>query len=371
VGEHILLGGDNMDRALAYSIQRKLAATNVKLDTGQMMALVHNCRFAKEALLSDPKAQSKPIVILGRGSKVVGGTIKTELTRAEVESVILDGFFPYVEPDARPAAPQRLGLQELGLPYAADAAVTRHLARFLSQQAHALEQPEVRALLPKGKGKKKSANAMIHPTVVLFNGGVFKSPALRDRIRETLNQWAAQEGGHDEPIRELLGTDPDLAVARGAAYYGLARRGKGIRIRGGAARSYYIGVASTEPAVPGMAPPIKALCVVPFGMEEGTEVDIPGREFGLVVGEQAEFRFLSSTSRQSDPAGTIVEDWSDAIEELAPLRQVLEPGDREGGVIPVHLHSRVTEVGTLELSCRSRDSRRTWKLEFSVREPTS
>jgi hypothetical protein len=209
---------------------------------------------------------------------------------------------------------------------------------------------------------------MLHPTAVLFNGGVFKSRALRNRIMEILNRWAASDAGRDEAVRELQGTDPDLAVARGAAYYGLVRRGKGIRIRGGAARSYYVGVASTEPAVPGMAPPIKALCVVPFGMEEGTEADIPGREFGLVVGEQAEFRFLSSTSRQGDTIGTVVEDWSDAIEELAPLRQVLEPGESEVGVIPVHLHSRVTEVGTLELSCRSRDARRSWKLEFSVRE---
>jgi molecular chaperone DnaK (HSP70) len=133
VGEHILLGGDNMDRALAYAVQRKLTLQNIKLDTTQMMALVHNCRFAKEALLADSKIQSKPIAILGRGSKVIGGTIKTELTRPEVESVVLDGFFPIVEPDARPAAPQRLGFQELGLPYAADAAVSKHLARFLSQ----------------------------------------------------------------------------------------------------------------------------------------------------------------------------------------------------------------------------------------------
>lgn len=369
VGEHILLGGDNMDRALAYAVQRKLSAQNVKLDTTQMMALVHLCRFAKETLLADPKAQAKQITILGRGTKVIGGTIKTELTRAEVESVILDGFFPTVEPRAQPAAPQRLGFQELGLPYAADAAVSKHLARFLSQQVHALEQEALRPLLSKGKSKKKSSSTMLHPTAVLFNGGVFKSPALRNRIIEILNRWTAADLGRDEPVRELQGTDADLAVARGAAYYGLVRRGRGIRIRGGAARSYYIGIASTEPAVPGMAPPIKALCVVPFGMEEGTDADVPGREFGLVVGEQAEFRFLSSTSRQSDTIGTVVDDWSYAIEELTPLRQVLEPGDTEGGVIPVHLHSRVTEVGTLELSCRSRDARRSWKLEYSVREP--
>jgi hypothetical protein len=365
VGEHILLGGDNMDRALAYAIQRKLAQDNVKLDTGQMMALVHNCRFAKESLLADGKAQSKQITILGRGSKVIGGAIRTELTRAEVESVVLDGFFPIVDPDARPSAPQRLGFQELGLPYAADAAVTRHLARFLSQQVHALDQEGLRGT-HRAKGRKRPT--MLHPTAVLFNGGVFKSATLRARVVEILNRLAASDAGREESVRELLGTDPDLAVARGAAYYGLVRRGKGIRIRGGTARSYYVGVASTEPSVPGMAPPIKALCVVPFGMEEGSEADIPGREFGLVVGQQVEFRFLSSTSRQSDTIGTVVEDWSDAIEELAPLRQVLEPAESDEGVIPVHLHSRVTEVGTLELSCRSRDGRRSWKLEFNVRE---
>jgi hypothetical protein len=162
--------------------------------------------------------------------------------------------------------------------------------------------------------------------------------------------------------------DLDLAVARGAAYYGLVRRGKGIRIRGGTARAYYIGVETSLPAVPGSPPPLKALCVVPFGMEEGTETDVPGQEFGLVVGEPAEFRFLSSAQRRTDPVGTLVEDYQDQIEELSPLATTLERSGKEGRTVPVHLHSKVTEVGTLELWCLSRDQKEKWKLEFNVRE---
>jgi hypothetical protein len=370
VGAHILLGGDNMDRALAYSIARKLGGQGMRLDTVQMLGLVHGCRAAKESLFSDPKPKAAPITLLGRGSKVIGGTVKTELTRAEMESVIVEGFFPDVPPDARPQVAERIGLQELGLPFAADPAVSKHLACFLSQQAGALEREGVGGMgsvRTKGGTKRKGA-AMLHPSAVLFNGGVFKAEPLRRRVIDILNAWAADDGNR-EPIRVLEGTDLDLAVARGAAYYGLVRQGKGVRIRGGVARTYYVGVASSEPAVPGVPPPIKALCVVPFGMEEGTEADIPGREFGLVVGEQAEFRFLSSTSRQNDPIGVVVEDWTGQIEELTPLRQALEPAEEQGGVVPVHLHSRVTEVGTLELSCRSRDGARSWKLEFNVREP--
>jgi hypothetical protein len=362
VGDHILLGGDNMDRTLAYAVQRKLDAQNVKLDTGQMLALVHACRVAKESLLGDPKAKSAPVTILGRGSKVIGGTIKTELIRDEVESVIVDGFFPATEPDAEPQAAARVGLQELGLPYAADPAITKHLAQFLRRHAGAVESERA-----KGAGRRKPPS-MLHATAILFNGGVFKAAALRRRMVETLQRWAEQDAGRTDPLRELESVDLDRAVARGAAYYGLARRGAGVRIRGGTARSYYVGIATAQPAVPGLPPPLRLLCVVPFGMEEGTEADIPGREFGLVVGAPVDFRFFSSTVRRHDPIGTIIDDWSDEAEELAPLHQALEAHGTESGVIPVHLHSRVTEVGTLELSCRSRDGRRSWKLEFHVRE---
>jgi len=352
VGEHILLGGDNMDLALAYAVQQKLAAKGTKLDAGQMRGLWQNCRVAKEDLLQSGATKKQPISILGRGSSVVGGAVKTELTYEEVEATLVDGFFPRCEANDLPKAGRRVGLQEMGLPYAADPAVTRHLAKFLTRQKETGEDTQTFA----------------HPTAILFNGGVMKAPLLRQRLVEVLNGWLSQEGS--SALRTLEGTNLDHAVARGAAYYGLARRGKGVRIRGGAARSYYIGIETSMPAVPGMAAPLKALCVAPFGMEEGTESDIPGQEFGLVVGEPAEFRFLGSTTRRGDQVGTFIEEPGDDIEELTPLQTTLSWIGQEGVTIPARLRVHLTEVGTLELWAVSRDETHRWKLEFNVRSTT-
>jgi hypothetical protein len=270
--------------------------------------------------------------------------------------VLVDGFFPVCPLDAAPQRQRTVGLQEIGLPYAADPAVTKYVGQFLSRNQEVLTQRSA------GKrGKKKSAQ----PAAVLFNGGVFKAEPLRQRMLEVLGQWVNPKGGG---ARDLHGADLDRAVAAGAAYYGLVRRGKGIRIRGGTARSSYVGVEVSRPAVPGAAPPIKALCVVPFGMEEGTETDVPGQEFGLVVGEPADFRFLGSTQRRADAAGTLVEEWEGEIDELSPLTTTLEAPGKEGRAVPVHLHSKVTEVGTLELWCISRDNKERWRLEYNVRE---
>ncbi|MFO0811155.1 MAG: Hsp70 family protein [Gemmataceae bacterium] len=350
VGEHILLGGDNMDLTLAHTAAAKLAQKGVKLDAGQMLLMAHSARRAKEELFANPKLASAPVTVLGRGSKVIGGTIQTELTRSEVEQVLVDGFFPQVGADAEPARARAAGLQELGLPYASDPAVTKHMAAFLAKHSAAVKE----------RGTKPM------PTAVLYNGGVFKATVLRDRLQKTLAKWA-KDGGAGK-LRELPGNDLDLAVARGAAYYGLVRRGKGVRIRGGTARAYYIGVETSLPAIPGGPPPLKALCVAPFGMEEGTETDLPANEFGLVVGEPVEFRFLGSTTRREDAPGVLLDDWVGDIEELAPLSVTLTRKGGTGGVVPVHLHARVTEVGLLEVSCRSRDGGESWKLEFNVRE---
>ena len=204
---------------------------------------------------------------------------------------------------------------------------------------------------------------------MLFNGGVLKARALRERLLAALDAWLAADG-----LPALGGTgvldapDLDHAVARGAAYYGLTRRGRGVRIRGGAARTYYIGIESAMPAVPGLEAPLKALCVVPFGMEEGTEATIAAREFGLVVGEPAEFRFLSSTVRKQDAIGTLVEDWDTDIEELDPLEVTLTLPGREHTVLPVRLETRATELGTLELWLVARDGTHRWKLEWNIRE---
>jgi hypothetical protein len=358
VGEHILLGGDNMDLALARVLQVRLEEQGHKIDTWQLHGLWHQARLAKEALFGDPSLASHPVTLLGRGSKLIGGSLRTEVTADDLRTVLLDGFLPRVASDAMPARQRRVGFQELGLPYAADAAITRQLAKFLRQPLAASATSAVR----RGPG------GLACPTHVLFNGGVMKAAALRERIVDVLSGWLVEEGfAALAPEHVLDAPDLDHAVARGAAYYGRARVGRGVRIRSGAARSYYIGIESAMPAVPGMAAPLKALCVVPFGMEEGTSAAID-REFGLIVGEPAEFRFLSSGTRKSDAPGTLVDDWSDEIDELSPLEVTLSLHGRDDTVLPVTLESRVTEVGTLELWCVSRDEGHRWKLELNIRE---
>ncbi|SOY46756.1 putative heat-shock chaperone Hsp70/DnaK [Cupriavidus taiwanensis] len=361
VGDHILLGGDNMDLALAHVVARKLAAQGTQADPWQLRALTYACRAAKETLLTDPAAESVPLVVPSRGAKLIGGSIRTELTRAELTQTILEGFFPQVDASARPVSRARAGLTQLGLPYAQDAAITRHLAAFLGRQAGALAELEgLQATQPQDA-------SFLRPTAVLFNGGVFKSGLLVERILQTLNGWLAAEGA--APARLLDGAELDLAVARGAAYYGYVRRGKGVRIRGGTARAYYVAVESSMPAVPGFEPPIQALCVAPFGMEEGTEAELPPQEFGLVVGEPVHFRFFGSSVRRQDQVGTLLDFWGpEELQELEEIQATLPAEGRTAGeVVPVRLHARVTEAGTLELEAVPRASGERWKVQFDVR----
>jgi hypothetical protein len=199
-----------------------------------------------------------------------------------------------------------------------------------------------------------------------------KAAVLRERVVEVLNDWIRDEGFEPLGRNDVLDA-PDLehAVARGAAYYGRTRRGRGVRIRSGVSRTYYIGIESAMPAVPGMEAPLKALCVVPFGMEEGSEAKVPDREFGLLVGEPAEFRFLSSTIRKQDPIGALLEDWGDDLQELSPLEVTLQKDGQHGMVVPVRLETRVTEVGTLEVWCVTRDGTDRWKLQLNIREKSA
>jgi len=364
VGDHILLGGDNMDLALARVLQQRLEALGNRIDTWQLHGLWHQCRIEKEKLFESPKTQKRPITLLGKGTKLIGGTIKTELVRQDLDQVLVEGFFPKVASGELPTRQRRVGFQELGLPYAADPAITKHLARFLSEQVRNS---------PEAAGIRRGPSGLACPTHILFNGGVMKAAVLRDRVVEVLNSWLRQEGFDALGAEQILNSHneaPDLehAVARGAAYYGKARRGRGVRIRSGASRTYYIGIESAMPAVPGMEAPLKALCVVPFGMEEGTEATIPGREFGLVVGEPAEFRFLSSSVRKQDHVGSLLEDWGADIEELSPLEVTLKLDGQQGTVVPVRIETRVTELGTLEVWCVSRDGTKRWKLELNIRE---
>lgn len=344
VGDHILLGGDNMDLALAHTVRARLEDAGKSIDDWQMRALTHACRAGKEALLSDESEDSYPLAIAGRGSKLIGSTVRTELTAEDVQRVLLDGFFPVVESSARPQVPRRVGLTAIGLPYASDAAMTRHLAAFLGRTADTSDD----------------ARTFAHPTAILFNGGVTRSPRVRERICEVLGAWTRAEGG--ETPRVLEGTDAELAVCRGAAYYAQSRRHGGLRIRGGTAQAHYIGIERAELAVPGIPPRVDAVCVAPFGMEEGTEVELD-QVFGLVLGEPVSFQFFGSAGREDDTVGAVVKP-SD-VTELSPLETTLEGTD--GEVVHVKLHARVTEVGTLELSAVEDGSSRRWKLSFNVR----
>ena len=359
VGEHILLGGDNMDLALAYGVARKLAAEGRQLDAWQTRALAHGCRAAKEQLLADDALQAVPVVVPSRGSKLIGGSIRTEVTRAEVLALLVEGFFPPVAVSDKPQTRARAALTQLGLPYAQDAAVTRHLAAFLSRQAGAVEQVEGLQVQP--------GASFLHPTAILFNGGVLKARQIEQRILEVVNGWLSAEGA--PPARLLEGANLDLAVARGAAYYGHVRRGRGVRIRGGTAQSYYVGVESNMPAIPGMEPPISALCLAPFGMEEGTEVALDAQEFGLVVGQPVRLRFFGSSMRRQDAVGSVLDFWGP--EELVELQQIEAQlpaeGRTPGEVVTVQLHARVTDIGTLELLAVPVGGSERWKVEFDVR----
>ncbi|HMG22129.1 MAG TPA: Hsp70 family protein [Kofleriaceae bacterium] len=342
VGDHILLGGDNMDLALAALVGRELGRP---LDALQQRALVHTCRRAKEQVLGRAAPDVLPIAILGRGSRLIGGTLKAEIGRAQAEALLIDGFFPEVEAGARAAQRRAGGLRELGLPYAHDPAVTRHLAEFVARFGRM-------------------------PSHVLFNGGVMKAPVLAARVVGLLRAWAGRD------VRVLEGADPDLAVALGAAHYGQVRRGHGIRIRGGTARAYYIGIESAMPAIPGFAPPIKALCVAPQGLEEGSTVELPDDELGLVVGETQVFRFFAAAARPdgagpvTGEAGALVDADADGMVELDPVEKLVaaDADHTAGQLVPIRLEAHVTEVGTLELWCVARDGRGRWKLEYSVRE---
>ncbi|MDX1950825.1 MAG: Hsp70 family protein, partial [Verrucomicrobiota bacterium] len=364
VGDHILLGGDNMDLALSHTLNQRLATQGKKLDQWQLNSLTFGCREAKESLFNNPALDKTSITVPSRGSALVGGTIRVELSRTDLESLLTNGFFPKVAATDLPQATRRTGLTQMALPYAQDPAVTRHIAAFLSRQISALRNSPQSSVPVAGE-------KFLHPTAILFNGGVFKAAALRQRVLETLNEWLALE--QSPSLRELPGVEFDLAVARGAAYYGWVRQGRGIRIRGGTARAYYVGIESAMPAVPGFEPPVKALCLAPFGMEEGTAAEIPPQEFGLIVGESADFRFFASSTRRGDKAGDLLEDatGNDELEELAPIQATLPPGRHNSGtIIPVNLQAAVTELGMLELRCIERDGAGQWKLELNVRMKT-
>jgi molecular chaperone DnaK (HSP70) len=349
VGNHILLGGDNMDLTLAYIARKKLEESGKKVTQWQTIQLSHQCRKAKEILLSDAEKDAVPVVISGRGSSVIAGSLKTTIERSDIETVLIDGFFPKCAISDDPIEDTGSGVREISLMYAADAAITRHLAKFLRSQ--------------KTEGKDYT-----HPQAILFNGGVFRSEIFRNRLVEVIDSWLESEG--KEAIKVLEGIELSQAVARGASYFGIAREGKGIRIRGGVSQAYYLGIESSLPAVPGFKPPLKALCVAQQGTEEGTTREIDQRTFGLVIGKQAEFKFFKSNCRREDVFGTLIDEMDEDFEETSSL--VIElpayEGMKAGDIVDVGLQVAITEIGTLEIYCLAKEGDHRWKLEFNVRD---
>lgn len=355
VGSHLLLGGDNIDLSLAYLVKQKLEDQGHSIDHWQLQSLVHQCRDAKEKLLGDSPPASVDITILGRGSRLFSSTVKTELAQKEVIDFVMNGFLPLVEPNEQSPTEQLSGFQQVGLPYAKDPRISCQLAKFLSMS---------------GEAGGKDLNQFVLPTAVLFNGGTLKSSAIRNQFLALLNQWA--QVLKKPPVKELKGADYDYAVSLGATYYGLARQGKAIRIRGGTSRSYYIGVEEAIPAIPGLTPPLRAVCIVPFGLEEGEECDLENQEFALALGEMAKFRFFSHatpllSNGETANVGGIVRNWKEELSELHPIETVLDKSPEDGKTVRVKLKSKVTELGVLELWALAEDGRK-WKLEFDVRK---
>jgi molecular chaperone DnaK (HSP70) len=344
VGDHLLLGGDNMDLALARFAEAKLPQAG-RLDAAQFGMLVQACRGAKEQLLDPKGPASVSVTVQGRGRSVIGGSLHTTITPDDVRQAIFEGFFPHAPYDAEPARAARVGLQEMGLPYVGDPAVTKHLAAFLRRQ------------LPPGEA----------PDAILFNGGVFQPRVLRERLVEVMRPWYDRPGRPWEPLI-LANPSLDLAVAWGAAYYAWLRHSGGRRIGGGIPRSYYIGVeTSASPAA--AAPGTSVLCVVPRRLEEGEEVSLPKPELELALGQPVLFPLYTSTVRGDDKPGDLLNVAPEQLLQLPPLHTILRGGKRAGAKrVPVTLAAKCTEIGTLELSCVAKDGDNRWRLEFNVRD---
>lgn len=335
VGEHLMLGGDNLDISLAYLVEPRLGA---KLDILQWGVLRNECRRAKELLLGEDPPETVTVTVPGSGSKLLAGTLQADLTREEVQKLVLDGFFPEVSIDAPLQAERRLGLKEWGLPYASDPAVPRHLSSFLRRH-----------------GRREQI-----PNKILFNGGACRPAAIRQRLMQILENWRGA------PVEELRNPESDLSVARGAAYFGYLKRSGGKRIGGGIARSYYLQLSSEGQST-------QALCVVPRNLEEGSRIDLPEPVLHLTLERPVRFPIFSSSNRPQDQPGQVVDVAGASQEEesefqvLPAMETVVRAPDLKVTEVPVLLSGEVTEVGTLAIACRMVEGKRRFQLEFPLR----
>ena len=337
VGNHLILGGDNMDLALAHLVETRMSAGQeggMKLSAARLSQLMERCRAAKEVLLSQDAPEKATVTLLGSGSRLIGGTRSVDLTREEVATMVVDGFFPLVAASDT-ARKGRAGIVEFGLPYAQDAAITRHLASFLQQHPGEL------------------------PDTLLLNGGVFRADALARRLADTLAHWRGA------PVTLLHNENPDVAVARGAVAHALARRGQAPRIGGGSPRSYFLvlGDAGKDQ---------RAVCILPRGAASGEEIRLLERRFALRLGRPVRFHLASSTGDTGAPPqlGDLIDLKDGDYIRLPPLASVLQDADHPADKreITVQLATVMTEVGTLEVQCvAENDPARRWLLEFQLR----
>ena len=352
VGEHLMLGGDNMDYTLGRTLEARLFERPGALDAQRWHQLVYQCRSAKETLLDDDDdaPDSMEIAVTGAGSSLIGGTRSGTLTRAEVQRLILDGFFPLTALDDVPAVARRAGLTELGLPYEQEPAIPRHLAAFWRRFEDLL--------------RRESGRDHVYPDFVLFNGGALTPPAIRRRLLEQMGDWFAYLAGDGWTPEELHNPHPELAVARGAAYYGLVRQGMGVRVGSGSPRTYYVGVGTHEGG-----DTQTAVCLAPRGTEEGFSAQLDDLDFEARTNQPVAFQILASSTRTGDELGQVVNLPPGDAAELPPIRTVLRFGrSGEARTLPVTLGVHLTEVGTLALYCGSRQTDHRWQLQFDVRQ---
>jgi hypothetical protein len=359
VGDHLMLGGDNLDLALAYHLEPKLAEGR-KLAPRQFDVLVRRCQILKEHLLGERPPAEATVSVPGSGARLIGGARTARLAAADAQDLLLEGFFPRVPLDARPAL-RASGFQEFGLPFAPDAAITRHLAAFLTVHGEVGQASGLSDRVAPGRGGPPAVAPPARPDLVLYNGGLFESSAIRHRLTEVIAGWFSTASRPWSP--KLLENDRlDLAVARGAAYYGMVRRGAGVRISAELARTYYVGVEADPP---------QAVCLLPARAEVGEDIEVANRAFRLLVDQPVELPLLVSSTRLTDEPGAVVTIDEEQMRRLAPIRTVLQVTSRkQRGTAHVHLHARLTEIGTLQVWCAEVEGARRWRLEFDVRSAT-
>jgi molecular chaperone DnaK (HSP70) len=354
VGDHLMLGGDNMDLALGRHLEARLAGRPGKLESKRWHQLCHQCRKAKETLLGKEDGQaSMDVVVMGSGGKLIADTLKGTLTCEEVGQLILEGFFPVVPLEEGPQEGRRTGLTEWGLPYVQDPAVSKHMGAFWKR---------FESLMARETGR-----SVLYPDFLLFNGGSLTPAPVRNRIREIVSHWFRDVAGEGWFPEELENPNPELAVAIGAAYYGLVRMGEGVRVGAGSPRAYYVDVEAEMAA--DESGTRTGVCLVPRGTEEGFEVQLEAPTLEVLANQPASFQLLTSSTRLGDRLGEVIDLAEDEITVFPPIRTVLRYGKK--GIaqkLPAHLAVRLTEVGTLDLWCQSTETPHRWQLRFDVRQ---